>query len=78
VLRKVPPMQAAAFVAGSVGAPILIGTAAMASGLMPAAVSAQLEADILSDEAIEQRIDMALSGLALRASASIQRGRHAN
>ena len=78
VLRKVPVMQAAAFVAGSVGAPILIGTAAMASGLMPAAVSAQLEAEILSDEAIEQRIDMALSGLSLRAGVSSERERHAS
>jgi hypothetical protein len=50
----------------------------MASGLMPAAVSAQLEAEILSDEAIEQRIDMALSGLSLRAGVSSERERHAS
>jgi hypothetical protein len=68
VLRKMPVMQALAFLAGSVAAPILMGTAAVASGLTPAPFSARLDADILSDEAIEQRIDMALSGLSVRSA----------
>jgi len=78
VLRKVPVMQALAFLAGSVAAPILMGTAAVASGLMPAAVTAQLEAEILSDEAIDQRIDMALHGLSLLSASAGERGRHAS
>ena len=78
VLRKVPVMQALAFLAGSVAAPILMGTAAVASGLMPAAVTAQLEAEILSDEAIDQRIDMALHGLSLRSASAGDRERHAS
>lgn len=78
VLRKVPVMQALAFLAGSVAAPILMGTAAVASGLMPAAVIAQLEAEILSDEAIDQRIDMALHGLSLRNASAADRERHAS
>lgn len=65
VLRKVPVMQALAFAAASVAAPILIGTAVMATGLAPAPFAARLEAEILSDAAIEQRIDMALCGLAV-------------
>jgi AcrR family transcriptional regulator len=78
VLRKLPVMQALAFLAGAVAAPILLGTAAMASGLLPAAVTAQLEADILSDEAIDQRIDMALHGLSLRSAATGERERYAS
>jgi len=64
-LRKVPVMQAVAFVAASAAAPILIGTAALTSGLAPAAFAERIEAEILSDEAIEQRIDMALCGLSV-------------
>ena len=78
VLRKVPVMQALAFLAGSVAAPILMGTAAVASGLVPAAVTAQLEAEMLSDEAIDQRIDMALHGLSLRNASAVERERHAS
>lgn len=78
VLRKLPVMQALAFLAGSVAAPILMGTAAAASGLMPAAVTAQLEADILSDEAIDQRIDMALHGLSLPSASAGERERRAS
>jgi AcrR family transcriptional regulator len=78
VLRKLPVMQALAFLAGSVAAPILMGTAAVASGLIPAAVTAQLEAEMLSDEAIDQRIDMALHGLSLRNASAVERERHAS
>jgi AcrR family transcriptional regulator len=71
-LRKVSLMQAVAFVAASAATPILIGTAALASGLAPAALGEHLEAEILSDEAIEQRIDMALCGLSARNAAATQ------
>jgi AcrR family transcriptional regulator len=66
MLRKVPLMQAVAFVAASAAAPILFGTAALTSRLAPTAFAERLEAEVLSDEAIEQRIDMALCGLSLR------------
>jgi AcrR family transcriptional regulator len=66
LLRKLPLTQAVAFLAGSVAAPILVGTAAVASGLVPADLGAQLESEILSDEAIDERIDMALSALSAR------------
>ncbi len=62
-MRRIPVMQAVAFLAGSVAAPILIGSAAAASGLAPAQLAAQLESEVLSDAAIDQRIDMALIGL---------------
>ena len=66
-LRKMPITQAIAFLAGSVAAPILVGTAAVESRLVPAQVGARLETEILSDEAIDERIDMALQGLSVRA-----------
>ncbi len=65
VLRPMPPTQALAFLIGSVAAPILVGTAFGASGFAPPALLLSFEAEVLSDEAIEQRIDMALRGLSL-------------
>ena len=66
VLRKMPLTQAVAFLAGSVAAPILVGTAAIASGLVSAALGVRVDNEILSDAAIDERIDMALRGLSAR------------
>lgn len=63
-LRHVPVPQALAFVAGALGAPILAGAALIASGLAPQEVAASLEADVLSDAALDERIDLVLAGLA--------------
>ena len=63
-LRRIPPLQAFAFLVGGVGASILIGTAAADSGLLPTPVMDQFEATILTDDAIALRIEMALAGLA--------------
>jgi len=49
--------------AGSVGSPILIGIAIAESGFAPPPMVAGFEAAVLSDEAIDARIDMALRGL---------------
>jgi len=62
-LRRMPAMQAMAFLFGGTGAPILLGTAVSASGMLPAAVGDQFETAILTDAAIALRIDMALTGL---------------
>lgn len=63
-LRKIPLAQAIAFLLGSVAAPLLIGTAAMNSGLAPDAVAKQIEDAVFTNAAIAERIDMALAGMA--------------
>jgi len=65
LLRPVPPMQAFAFLVGAVAASMLIGSAVADSGLMPPPLREQFDTSILTDEAIAERIDMALAGLAL-------------
>lgn len=63
-LRKLPLAQAIAFLLGSVAAPLLIGTAAMNSGLAQGAVAMQIEDAVFTNAAIAERIDMALAGMA--------------
>jgi AcrR family transcriptional regulator len=62
-LRPVPVTQAVGFLAGAVAAPILVGTAAAASGMATQPFAVQFAHEVLSDEAIELRIEMALIGL---------------
>ncbi len=63
-LRQIPLAQAIAFLLGSVAAPLLIGTAAMNSGLATGAVATQIEDAVFTNAAIAERIDMALAGMA--------------
>ena len=53
--------------AGSLAAPILFGGAALASGGLPAKQARALEAALLSDAALDERIDLALAALAVPA-----------
>jgi AcrR family transcriptional regulator len=64
VLRPLPLPQALAFVAGAMGAPILAGAALAESGLAPPQIAADFEAAVLSDAALDERIDLVLAGLA--------------
>ena len=64
-LRGVPLPQALAFVAGAMGAPILVGAAMAESGLAPPELAAAFEAQVLSDAALDERIDLVLAGLAV-------------
>ncbi|MBL0728286.1 TetR/AcrR family transcriptional regulator [Piscinibacter sp. HJYY11] len=57
-----PPQEAIAFLAGAVGAPVLIGGAL--GSRAPAPVVAAIEHHVLSDAAVARRIDYALRGLA--------------
>lgn len=59
-----PLPQVIAFLAGSIMAPVLLGTAMLADNMLPQAVGAMLEQEVLSKKAMEQRIDFALRGLA--------------
>jgi len=63
-LRNVPITQAVAFVAGAVAAPILVGSAIVEAGLAPPALAQTFEADVLADPALDERIELALAGLA--------------
>ena len=63
VLVRMPPPQVIAFLAGAVGAPVIIGGAMqLAAGDAP--VAALLERHVLSNAAIARRIELALRGLA--------------
>jgi AcrR family transcriptional regulator len=64
VLKKMPLPQALAFLVGAVASPILAGAAVMQGGLAPPALSAALEQTVLTDAAVDARINMALAGMA--------------
>jgi AcrR family transcriptional regulator len=65
-LRPVPIAQAAAFIAGAVASPILIGSAMVEAGLAPPEVASRFAADVLSDAALDERIELALAGLSTK------------
>lgn len=62
-LQRLPLPQAMAFLAGAVVAPVLLGGALIEQSAIPAPLAAGFDAAVLSDEAIAQRIDLALRGL---------------
>jgi AcrR family transcriptional regulator len=64
IFPSIPLSQAVVFLFGSVAAPILVGHALASRNLTPRSVALALQTDVLSDAAIEQRIEMALLGLA--------------
>ncbi len=61
-LRVLPVLQAMMFIGGAVVVPIMMVTAADVEGLPMPPFMGDLEADILSDRAISERVDMALKG----------------
>lgn len=65
LVAKAPPAQLIAFLAGAVMSPVLLGAAALESGLLPAAAAGMMEREVLSKKAIEQRIDFALRGVSM-------------
>lgn len=63
VFAKVALPQAMGVCAGSLAMPILAGGAMVDSGMLAAATAAALQATILSDEALDQRIELALRAI---------------
>jgi AcrR family transcriptional regulator len=61
---KAPLPQVLAFLVGAVAAPLMIGTALQRPDLLPEALAAALEKAVLSNRAIDQRIEFVLTGLA--------------
>ena len=70
VLRPLPVAQAVTFVAGGVVAPVLLGSALVDAGFAPPPVAERFAADVLDDDALDQRIDMALAGLVATGAAA--------
>lgn len=62
-LRKLAPVQALAFCAGALGAPVLFGGAITHSGGLTRGAARRLHDALLSDHAIDERIDLALEAL---------------
>ncbi|HZZ92540.1 MAG TPA: TetR/AcrR family transcriptional regulator [Usitatibacter sp.] len=74
-VRALPAIQLMAFCAGSVAAPILFGGAVIESGELARRQSKALEEVLLSDAAIDERIDLALATIAVPATPSPVRRR---
>ncbi len=62
-LRPTPPLQRFVFLMGAVLSPMLVAPAIAALGVAPAIVGATVQAQVLSDEAIAQRVQLALGAL---------------
>jgi AcrR family transcriptional regulator len=70
VLAPLPLAQALGFCAGSLALPIIFGGAVADSGALGRDGSRGLEAALLSDAAIDQRIDLAIAAITLPAPAA--------
>jgi AcrR family transcriptional regulator len=77
VIRAMPVPQAMGFCAGSLAMPILFGGAAIEVGKLDKAAAKAIETTLLSDQAIDQRIELALQALTLPATAPSARRRKA-
>lgn len=63
-LRTMPPLQAFAFLMGTVPMPMIFAAGLVDAGLTPPGGKAAFDAQVMSDEAIEARIELALAALA--------------
>ena len=73
-LRPMAPIQAFAFCAGALGMPILIAGALADSPALDAAFKQDLRASVLTEAAIDERIDLALAALAAPAPPMRRKG----
>jgi AcrR family transcriptional regulator len=64
-LRPMAPLQAFAFCAGAAGMPILFGGALADSAALDPAFRQDMRASVLTEQALDERIDLALAALAL-------------
>jgi len=65
LLRPMPVPQALAFCMGAIGAPTLFGGAMVDGGELPKALARAIAKSVLSDAALDERIDLALVALAV-------------
>ena len=66
---KLPPLQRLTFVMGAVVAPLVIVSSVIAMGISPGMPVPEMEAQALSDSAIDRRVDLALAALRPAAAA---------
>lgn len=72
-IRAMPVAQAIGFCAGALAAPIIFGGAMAESGALARAERRRLEGDLLSDAALDERIDLALSAISTPAPREVAR-----
>lgn len=75
VLRPISPLQRFVFLMGAVLSPMLVAPAIAALGVAPVIVGAAVQQQVLSDEAIRQRVQLALAALAPEAPPPARRKR---
>lgn len=66
LLVPMAPLQRFTFVMGAVGTPLLVAPGIRALGVAPSVLGDALQAQVLSDQAIAERIDLALRALSTR------------
>jgi AcrR family transcriptional regulator len=64
LIGRMAPMQRFVFVMGAVGMPLLIAPALHSIGVAPKVLGTQLQAQVMSDEAIAQRIALVMKAIA--------------
>jgi AcrR family transcriptional regulator len=73
-LKPMAPLQAFAFCAGALGMPVLIGGALADSSTLDAAFRRDMRNILLTEKALDERIDLALGALAVAAPRTPRRG----
>jgi AcrR family transcriptional regulator len=64
LIVAMPPMQRFVFVMGAVGMPLLVAPALHSMGIAPKVLGAQMQAQVMSDDAIAQRIALVMKAIA--------------
>jgi AcrR family transcriptional regulator len=72
-LQPAPPLQRFVFLMGAVLSPMLVAPAMASLGVAPAIVGNAVQAQVLSDDAIKQRVQMALAALRTPPSARLRK-----
>lgn len=70
LIVPMPAMQRFVFVMGAVGMPLLVAPALHSIGVAPRLAAAQLQAQVMSDEAIAQRIALVMKSIACEKGSS--------
>jgi len=72
-LRELPPVQRLAFLLGSLALPMIFVAGLVDAGIAPAPIRGAFDAQVMSDAAIAQRVDLALAALRSEAPAPAKR-----
>ena len=75
VLRDLPPVQRLAFLLGALVMPMIFAAGLADTGAAPPAIRAAFDAQVMSDAAMAERVDLALAALAAQPAAPARRRR---